>query len=174
MAARPVGQLGASSATCGAAQGDLAGALQAYEAGLAIAERLAGSDPGNAGWQRDLSVSWERVGGIREQQHDTAGALEAWRQALAVSLPLAKAHPDSVDLVTTPEVPVEGVARNLPDNDKAGREELAAQASDLLALLQPLADAGRLDAERAGWADDLKRVLAGLRGAPSSGAEPGK
>ena len=60
---------------------------------------------------------------------------------LAVSLPLAKAHPDSVNLVTTPEVAVEGIARNLPDNDKAGREELAAQASDLLALLQPLADA---------------------------------
>src|SRR3954453_20953815 len=83
------------------AQGDLAGALQAYEAGRAIAEKLAGSDPGNAGWQRDLSVSWERVGVTRKRQGDTAGALEAWRRALAVSLPLAKAHPDSVDIVTT-------------------------------------------------------------------------
>ena len=86
------------------AQGDLAGALEAYADSLAIRERLAASDPGNAGWQRDLSVSWERIGGIRERQHDRAGALEAWRQALTISLPLAKAHPDSVDLVTTPEV----------------------------------------------------------------------
>ena len=39
------------------AQGDLAGALQSYRDSLAIRERLAKSDPGNAGWQRDLSVS---------------------------------------------------------------------------------------------------------------------
>ena len=38
------------------AQGDLAGALTSYRDSLAIAERLAKSDPGNAGWQRDLSV----------------------------------------------------------------------------------------------------------------------
>jgi hypothetical protein len=37
------------------AQGDLAGALKSYRDCLAIAERLAQSDPGNAGWQRDLA-----------------------------------------------------------------------------------------------------------------------
>jgi hypothetical protein len=37
-------------------EGDLTGALKAYEDSLAIADRLAKSDPGNAGWQRDLSV----------------------------------------------------------------------------------------------------------------------
>jgi hypothetical protein len=47
------------------AQGDLASALKSYEADLAIAERLAKSDPSNAGWQRDLSVSKnERLGDI--------------------------------------------------------------------------------------------------------------
>ena len=39
------------------AQGDLAGALKSYRDSLAITDRLAQSDPGNAGWQRDLSVS---------------------------------------------------------------------------------------------------------------------
>jgi hypothetical protein len=38
------------------AQGDLPAALKSYRNGLAIAERLAQSDPGNAGWQRDLLV----------------------------------------------------------------------------------------------------------------------
>ena len=131
---------------------------------------LAGSDPGNVGWQRDLSISWERIGGIRERQGDKAGALEAWRRALAVSLPLAKAHPDSVDLVTTPVPHIEGVARNLPADDGPGREALAAEAGELLALLRPLAAAGRLDARRADWADYLE--LAELRGeaAPRGGA----
>ena len=42
------------------AQGDLATALTSYQAALAIGERLAKADPGNAGWQRDLSVSHAR------------------------------------------------------------------------------------------------------------------
>ena len=44
------------------AQGDLAGALRSYRDSLAITERLAKADPGNAEWQHDLSVSHERVG----------------------------------------------------------------------------------------------------------------
>jgi hypothetical protein len=40
------------------AQGDLPGALESYRASMAIAERLAKSDPNNAGWQRDLA--WSR------------------------------------------------------------------------------------------------------------------
>ena len=43
------------------AQGDLAGALKSYNDGLGIAERLAKSDLGNAGWQRDLSVSYSKL-----------------------------------------------------------------------------------------------------------------
>jgi tetratricopeptide (TPR) repeat protein len=41
--------------------GNLSAALASYRDGLAIADRLAQSDPGNAGWQRDLSVSYEKV-----------------------------------------------------------------------------------------------------------------
>ena len=55
------------------AQGDLAGALKAYSDGLAIADRLAKSDPGNAGWQRDLSVSYEKVGDVQVAQGDLPG-----------------------------------------------------------------------------------------------------
>ena len=32
---------------------------------LAIRDRLAKSDPGNAGWQRDLSVSLDKVGDVQ-------------------------------------------------------------------------------------------------------------
>ena len=39
------------------AQGNLAEALKSFRDGLAIAERLAQTDPGNAGWQVDLVVS---------------------------------------------------------------------------------------------------------------------
>ena len=43
------------------AQGDPAAALKSYQDNLAIAERLAKSDPGNALWQNDLWVSFTKV-----------------------------------------------------------------------------------------------------------------
>jgi hypothetical protein len=42
-------------------RGDLGGALQSHKAALAIIERLAKSNANNAGLQRDLSVSYERL-----------------------------------------------------------------------------------------------------------------
>jgi hypothetical protein len=45
-------------------QGNLAEALKSFRDGLAIADRLAKSDPGNAGWQRDLSVSYNKIGDV--------------------------------------------------------------------------------------------------------------
>jgi len=43
------------------AAGDLTAARAAYTAALTIRQRLADADPGNTGWQRDLSVSQERL-----------------------------------------------------------------------------------------------------------------
>ena len=51
----------------------LADVLPLYERGLAIAERLAKADPGNAGWQRDLSVSHDKIGDVLRAQGNLAG-----------------------------------------------------------------------------------------------------
>ena len=75
------------------AQGDLAGALTSYRDGLAIADRLAKADPGNAGWQRDLSVSYEKIGDVQVAQGDLAGALKSYRDSLAIADRLAKSDP---------------------------------------------------------------------------------
>src|SRR5688500_18277033 len=45
-------------------QGDLTGALAAYRESLAVSQRLAGADPSNAAWQRDLGVSYSKVGDV--------------------------------------------------------------------------------------------------------------
>src|ERR1700732_1057470 len=66
------------------AQGDLGAALKSYEARQAIISCLATSDPGNAGWQRDLSVSYEKVGGVQEAQGNLAGALKSYSDSLAI------------------------------------------------------------------------------------------
>jgi len=75
------------------AQGDAAGALKAYRDSLAIAQRLAAADPTNAAWQRDLSVSHEKVGDVLVAQGDAAGALKAYRDSLAIRQRLAAADP---------------------------------------------------------------------------------
>src|SRR5215813_10433699 len=41
-------------------------------------------DPGNAGWQRDVSVSLEKVGDVRRAAGDRAGALSAYEEGLAI------------------------------------------------------------------------------------------
>jgi hypothetical protein len=74
-------KLGTSRAVAEAARGRL--------------ERLAAADPSNAGWQRDLSVSHERIGDVLRAQGDLGGALQAYRADLAVAERLAAADPSN-------------------------------------------------------------------------------
>jgi hypothetical protein len=66
-----------------------AAALKSYSDSLAIAERLAKSDPGNAGWQRDLSVSYGKVGDVQMAQGDLKAALKSYSDSLAIAERLA-------------------------------------------------------------------------------------
>ena len=78
-------------------QGDLSGALEMFQKTLAIAERLAAQDPLNAGWQRNLSVSYNRIGGVLESQGDLSGALEMFQKDLAIAERLAAQDPLNAD-----------------------------------------------------------------------------
>lgn len=59
---------------CFCSRGDLARALESYRASLQIDQRLAESDPSNAAWQREMSVSHNGVGNVLLQQGDLPGA----------------------------------------------------------------------------------------------------
>ena len=67
------------------AQGDLDGALAAYGESLELRQRLAETDPSNAIWQRDLSVSHSNVGDGLRAQGDLDGALAAYRESLGIA-----------------------------------------------------------------------------------------
>jgi tetratricopeptide (TPR) repeat protein len=131
--------------------GQLALASSNYSHSQAVFVALAAADSGNAQWQRDLSVSWERLATVGERQKDRVGALEAWRQALSISECLATSFPDSVDMQTTSVIHLAGIARNLDHADPSARAEALAALDHALRLLRPLAEAGRLDADRQGW-----------------------
>ena len=68
---------------------DLSGALRSFRNGLAVMDELAKSDPGNVGWQRDLAVSFERIGTAQIMQNDPPGALASFRDGLAIVEKLA-------------------------------------------------------------------------------------
>ena len=73
--------------------GDLAAALTSYQDLLAIRERLAKADPGNAGWQVDLGASHDRIGDVQQAQGDLAAALTSYQASLAIAERLTKADP---------------------------------------------------------------------------------
>jgi tetratricopeptide (TPR) repeat protein len=64
-------------------RGDLGGALQSYRGTISIVSRLAKSDSGNALWQRDLSVSYIKVGDVLVQQGNLPEALKSYQAGLA-------------------------------------------------------------------------------------------
>ena len=77
------------------AQGNLPEALKAYRDGLAIRDRLAQSDPGNAGWQRDLAVSYAKLATIYRKYQDNAKALDMLRQGQTIMLRMTQLSPDN-------------------------------------------------------------------------------
>lgn len=68
--------------------------LGSYQDGLAIGERLAAADPGNTGWQRDLSVSHEKIGDVEEARGDIGAAVSAYERSLPIARSLADRFPD--------------------------------------------------------------------------------
>jgi tetratricopeptide (TPR) repeat protein len=76
-------------------QGNLPEALKSFRDGLAIRDRLAQADPGNAGWQRDLSVSHAKLAAVFRREGETAKALEVLRRARATMVHMTTLSPDN-------------------------------------------------------------------------------
>jgi tetratricopeptide (TPR) repeat protein len=68
----------------------LADAWRDYEEANRIAMRLTGAEPENTEWQRDLSVSHNKIGDVLRAQGDGPGALASYRKGLAIGETLAK------------------------------------------------------------------------------------
>jgi tetratricopeptide (TPR) repeat protein len=75
--------------------GDSKAALAAHQNSLAIRERLGKADPRNAQDQRNLSVSYEKLGDVQMRLGDSKAALEAYQQSLAIFERLARADSQS-------------------------------------------------------------------------------
>jgi tetratricopeptide (TPR) repeat protein len=79
-------------------RGDLAAALTSYRDSHDIFERLAQADPGNAGWQRDLALSYGRIALIERRQGARDRAIKAFRQGRDIIAQLMRRAPDNATL----------------------------------------------------------------------------
>ena len=70
-------------------------ALENYNASFAIRDRLAKADPGNTEWQRNLSVSYSKIGDVLRDQGDLRAALDSFEAAFVIRDRLARANPEN-------------------------------------------------------------------------------
>jgi len=66
-------------------------------AGLAMRARLAQPDPGNAGWQRDLSVSYAKLAIVFRNTGKKEQALDALREGRAIMARMTSLSPDNAE-----------------------------------------------------------------------------
>ena len=131
-------------------RGDLAGALNSHRQSLSIRERLAKQDPGNAGWQRNLSISYETLGDVLRDQGDWAGALNSYRDSLAIMEQLTKQDPSNASWQSDLSNSYKRVGDVLRDQgDWAGALN---SYRDSLTIREKLA---KQDTSNASWQSDL-------------------
>ena len=75
------------------ADGLLSAARKVYQQAFEIAQKLAAADPSDARAQRDLSVSYERLGDVQRQSGQVTEALGSYQKDLEISQKLAAADP---------------------------------------------------------------------------------
>ena len=74
-------------------QGDLGAAEEAAAQAQELARHLVAIEPDATEAQRDLAVSWSKLGDVRQAQGDLAGALQAYEEDMKITAGLAAADP---------------------------------------------------------------------------------
>ena len=73
----------------------LADAKRDFEEAHRMAQRLAAGDPSNTQWQRDLNVSYNKLGDVAQAQGKLDEATQAYRDSLAIRKNLAAGDPSN-------------------------------------------------------------------------------
>ncbi len=125
-------------------------ALAAYGQARDAVQRLLASDPGHAEWQRDLSVSFNKIGDVLVAQGDLSGALKVYRGGLSIRQKLAASDPGHAGWQRDLSVSFDKIGDVLvAQGDLPGALEVY---RDSLSIAQKLAAS---DPGHAGWQRDL-------------------
>src|SRR5215813_423047 len=133
-----------------AAQGNLPSARQLYDRAVAMAEPIAKADPGNVGWQRDLSGSHDRIGNVLRAQGNLPAALQSYRASLAIAERLSKADPGNAEAQRDV-----GASLNFVGNVYLAQGKLAEALEEYVSSRDISARLAKVDPGNAGWQRDL-------------------
>ncbi|MCW5698956.1 MAG: tetratricopeptide repeat protein [Rhodospirillales bacterium] len=143
-------------------KGDLAAAEQTYRQAMAIDEARLKDDSGHAGWQRDLSVSHNKIGDVQVAQGNLSAALQSFQASLDIAERLAADDPGHAgrqyDLAAS-FWRMANIARH--QNDREGELRYC---RSVLTIMQRLTE---MNPSHAGWRDNLRAVqerIAALEG----------
>ena len=154
-------------------------AVRAQRRALALVKTLADGDPGNAGFQRDLSISYERLGDLAVAAGDGKAARDYFDKGLGLRKVLAEGDPGNAGFQRDLSISYErlgdlavaagdgkaardyfekglGVARSLADGDPGN----AGFQRDLIVSCYRLAGVGDRPAERYREALEIAEALA--------------
>jgi tetratricopeptide (TPR) repeat protein len=151
------------------AQGDLPSALSSYKQGLEIAQKLAARDPANTEWQRDLSVSYDRIGDVQRAQGDLPSALSSYKQGLEIREKLAARDPANAQWKTDLVISLWELASILEQQGTPQKREAGVNYQRALELLRALAVENRLTAEQKTWISQLEVRLKAITEEPTRG-----
>ncbi len=141
------------------AQSKVDEALKAYRDSLAIREHLASTERSNTQWQRDLSISYNKLGDVLVKQGKLDEALKAYRDGLAIAERLAAADRSNTQWQRDLSVSYNMVGDVLV---KQGKLDEALKAyRDGLAIRERLAAADRSNAE---WQNDFQYSVGRIGG----------
>ncbi len=135
---------------------DHAKALAAYEEGLVIRRKLAGFDPGNTLWQRDMSVLLNRTGDARVAAGNRPGAVADYEESLTIMRRLTAADGGNIGWRVDLVVSMYKVGTNTEPT--RAREVLRAA----LAIIEVLERERKLTPGQQGWRRLLEQALARL------------
>jgi tetratricopeptide (TPR) repeat protein len=126
------------------AQGDLPSASSSYKQHLEIAQKLAVRDLANTDWQRDLGISYERIGDVQRAQGDLPSALSSYKQCLEIAQKLAARDPATAQWKTDLVISLWKLASILEQQDSPQKREAGVNYQRALELLRALAVENRL------------------------------
>ena len=131
-----------------------------------ITKEKAARDPSNSDWQRDLSVSYNKVAGILEAQGERKQAQAHYEKSLAISEKLAARDPSNSDWQRDLSVSYNNVAGILQAQGE--RKQAQAHYEKSLAISEKLA---ARDPSNAQWQADLAVSYVKLAGVEQRGAQ---
>ena len=122
-----------------------------------LAQARLSSDPKNTDWQRDLSVSFNKVAGILEAQGERDKALLEYRKSLEIAEKLANSDPKNTDWQTDLVVGFWKIS------GLSGQQEAKIQLQVALKILAQLDALSALRADQKGWTPMIQQRLDGFK-----------